>query len=102
MHPRRLEKLVQNKVKVNHGVHVGVQQTPLGHAAHNLPQLGLLHAVLGQHEHHAGEDALLGLPGQLLLDIGRPDGGLLLGADAVDNGTGAPRDGRQGLAKRGI
>ena len=103
MHSRLLHQDVQQELKVDHGVDVGVQQRTLGHAADDLPQFGLLHAVLGQGEHHARVDGdVLGLLGQRVLQLGRPDGARLAVADALDELAGAAGDGRQVLAERGI
>ena len=56
------------------------------HLAHNLPQLALLHAVLGEIEHHAREDVDVGAGQAVFIFLG-PQGLLLLEADLLDDGA---------------
>ena len=51
-HLTQLKRPIQDPLRLNHGLEMAVQQRALRHLTHNLPQLALLHPLLGQREHH--------------------------------------------------
>lgn len=99
MHARFVEKGGKNKLQLDNGIEVGVQDGAFGQAAHDAPQLGALHAVLGESEHHSGVHGAVLAHGKLVFVLGRPERALLFGADAVDDATCALGDGGEVLAE---
>lgn len=100
VHAGLVQQGLEDEVHVDDGVQVGVEDGALGHPPDDPPQLGALHAGLGEGEHHAAVHGAALAHGEAVLVLGRPERALLLLADLVDYATGLPGDGRQALAER--
>ena len=50
---------VDQKVDIEHGIQMGMEQGTFGHTVDDLPERGLLHAVPGQMEHDARVEDLI-------------------------------------------
>lgn len=99
VHARLVEQRAKHEIQLDDGVEMCVQDGALGQAAHNAPEFGALHPVLGEREHHARVHGAVLTDGERILVLGRPERALLFGADAFDDATGALGDGGEVLAE---
>jgi hypothetical protein len=69
---------------------MAVQQSPLWHAADNVPKLTLVHALFGKGEHYAWKHVYIAFH-KAVFKIPGPQSLLLLETDLVNDGAGLGR-----------
>jgi len=99
MHALRSQQHIKQVVKIHHRIHMGMEQRPLWHLSHNMPQFCLHHALLGKTKHHTRIHIRARLLRQDIIKSGGPYRGLFFGADSGDDVAGFTGDGGEGLSE---